>query len=232
MKNNFKYYLVYWAILFALFNVIAFVSVGWIGFEKYTSSFWIGYSFITLTFFGQLFVSYIAFRPSNLQKVFYNISLITLSYTGLILSLIIGGLFMAISALPYYIGIIGSAIILAINAIAVLKAKAAAEIVSEIDDKIKKQTFFIKSLAVEAESVVNRVQNDNNKKIAIKVFEAIKYSDAMSKEELNDIEGKIKLKFEEYTEAIFKGDEEKINIISDELLNLISDRNKKCKLLK
>lgn len=232
MKNNFKYYLVYWAILFALFNVIAFVSVGWIGFEKYTSSFWIGYSFITLTFFGQLFVSYIAFRPSNLQKVFYNFSLLTFSYTGLIFSLIIGGLFMAISALPYYIGIIGSAIILAINAIAVLKAKAAAEIVSEIDDKIKKQTFFIKSLAVEAESVVNRVQNDNNKKIAIKVFEAIKYSDAMSKEELNDIEGKIKLKFEEYTEAIFKGDEEKINIISDELLNLISDRNKKCKLLK
>ena len=42
----------------------------------------------------------------------------------------------------------------------------------------------------------------------------------------------IKLKFEEYTEAIFKGDEEKLNIISDELLNLISDRNRKCKLLK
>ena len=97
---------------------------------------------------------------------------------------------MAISILPFYVGIIGCLVLLAINSIAVLKAKAAAEIVSEIDDKIKKQTFFIKSLAVEAESVVNRVQNDNNKKIAIKVFEAIKYSDAMSKEELNDIEGK------------------------------------------
>ena len=48
MKKNFKYYIGIWSVLFVLFNVIAFISPGWITHDKYTSSFWIGYIFITL----------------------------------------------------------------------------------------------------------------------------------------------------------------------------------------
>ena len=51
MKKNFKLYVVAWTVLLALFNVIAFVSVGWINQEKYTASFWIGYVLIMLGLF-------------------------------------------------------------------------------------------------------------------------------------------------------------------------------------
>ena len=42
MKKLFKNYAVIWAILFVAFNIIAFVSTGWVGIEKYTVSFWTG----------------------------------------------------------------------------------------------------------------------------------------------------------------------------------------------
>ena len=85
MKKAFRYYLIIWSVTFALFNVIAFVSVGWAGQEKYTASFWIGYVSITLAFIGQIVCAYFALKESDIKKTFYNVSLITTSYTGLIL---------------------------------------------------------------------------------------------------------------------------------------------------
>ena len=99
MKKLFKSYLVLWAILLVLFNVIAFVSVGWSGQEKYTASFWIGYIAIMLMFGGQLYCAYLAFKADTAKKLFYNLSLIRISYTGLIASFIIGGLFLCIKLL-------------------------------------------------------------------------------------------------------------------------------------
>lgn len=70
MKKNFKLYLICWALLLALFNVIAFVSEGYIDHEKYTASFWIGYVFITVMFIGQLICAYTAFKADNAKKFF------------------------------------------------------------------------------------------------------------------------------------------------------------------
>ena len=50
MKKLFKSYFAIWAVLLVLFNIIAFVSAGWTGQEKYTSSFWVGYVSITIAF--------------------------------------------------------------------------------------------------------------------------------------------------------------------------------------
>lgn len=232
MKKSFKYYLGYWIILVALFNILSFVGVGYFESGNYSELFWFGYIFITLVFFGQLYIAYIAFKPNNLQKTFYNISLIVSSYVGLMVSIVVGTAFMIIPELPIQIGIIVCAIVVAFNAIELIKARSAGQIVGELDDKIKNQTFFIKSLAVDAESLINRTENDTNKKIAVKVFEAIKYSDPMSNDQLSDIENKIATKFNEYAVDVLENDIEKTTKTSSELINLIGDRNRKCRLLK
>ena len=92
MKKTFKFYFIIWITLYILFNVISFVSVGWAGVEKYTPSFWIGYSLISIAFAGQIICAYFAFRDNDMKKTFYNSSLITTSYSGLILSFVFGGL--------------------------------------------------------------------------------------------------------------------------------------------
>ena len=232
MKKVFKFYSVIWAILLALFNVISFVSVGWAGISKYTPSFWIGYVFITLSFVGQIVCTYFAFKDDDIKKTFYNVSLISTSYTGLILSFVFGGLCMMISPLPYWVGIILCAIVLAINIIAVIKASAAVDIVSKIDDKVKTKTFFIKSLTFDAESLIARAKNETIKAECKKVYEAVRYSDLMSSDALAPVESDITIKFSKFTEAVISEDSVTVETLADEIIILLGDRNKKCKLLK
>lgn len=232
MKKGFRYYAIAWTVLLALFNVIAFVSVGWIGQEKYTISFWIGYVFITLSFVGQLGCAWFAMKESNLQKLFYNISLITTSYTGLILSFVFGGLCMLISPLPYWVGAIVCSILLTLNVLTVVKATAAVDIVSAVDEKIKVQTFFIKSLTVDAECLMAKAKSAEIKAECKKIFEAIRYSDPMSHDALSRIESQLSIQFAKLSEAVANDSEELVTAIVADFLILLAERNKKCKLLK
>ena len=231
MKKVMKFYCVIWAILLALFNVISFVSVGWAETPKYTPSFWIGYIFITIAFIGQLICTYFALKDNDSKKTFYNFSLISTSYTGLILSFIFGGLCMIISPLPYWIGIILCAIVLGLNAIAVVKASIAIDIVGEIDEKVKERTFFIKSLTVDAENLISRAKSEAAKAECKKVYEAIRYSDPMSNNAHASIENEIARVFAKFADAVVNNSE-LVTSISTELLGLIGDRNKKCRFFK
>ena len=232
MKKAFKYYFAIWATLLALFNVLAFVSVGWDGQEKYTTSFWIGYVFITLSFLGQLACAFYALKDNNLTKTFYSISLVKASYSGLILSFIFGGLCMVISTLPYWIGIILCAIVLAINVIAIVKAAAAADLVAGIDKKIKVKTVFIKMLTADAQTLTAKTAGTELEALGHKVFEAIRYSDPMSDEALAGVEQRISQKFGELSAAVDARDAALAEEKASDLLLLITERSNKCKVLK
>ena len=232
MKKVFRFYSAIWAILLALFNVISFVSVGWAGIPKYTPSFWLGYVFITLSFIGQIVCAYFALKDSDIKKTFYNVSLIAISYIGLILSFVFGGLCMIISPLPYWVGIILCAIVLAFNIIAVVKATAAIDIVGGIDKKVKEDTFFIKSLTVDAENLISCAKSEAVKAECKKVYEAVRYSDPMSNSALSSIESEIIMKFSKLTDAVVSDDFNATAEYVDELVILICERNKKCKFLK
>ena len=225
MKKRFGIYATFWAILVALFNVIAFVSPGWIGFEKYDSAFWIGYVFISAAFFGQLACAWFALKEENAAKLFYKLSLFSISYTSLIITFIVGGLCMLISLLPYWIGILACSIVMAANVLAVIKAAAAIDEVQRIDSRVKEQTRFIKSLTVDAELLLSRATTEEKKTLCKKVYEAVRYSDPMSCEELLEIEEKIKSLFVEFSKTLSSE-------IAEELLALMTERNKRCKLLK
>ena len=232
MKKRFSLYASAWAILFVLFNVIAFVSTGWIGYEKYTASFWIGYVLISVAFFGQLACAYWALKERNAQKLFYRISLIKTSYSGLIATFVVGGLCMLISPLPYWIGILACAIVLLTNLFAVVKAVAVVSEVEHIDQKVKEHTFFIKSLTVDAENLMARAKSDATKAECRKVYEAARYSDPMSSEMLASIEGQITLRFAALSDAVAADDSQAVSVAAAEVLILIKERNSKCKLLK
>ena len=147
MKKNFGLYSIVWALCLAVFNVITFVTPNKIGeLSKFSGSFWVGYIFITVAFLGQLICAFMAFKAENLKKFFYRIPLISISYGGAIAMLIFGSVFMAVPTLPEWIGIIVCVVVLAFNAISVIKATAAANIVNGIDEKVATQTLFIRSL--------------------------------------------------------------------------------------
>lgn len=233
MKKSFKAYVAIWAIFLAMFNVICFVTPGEAaGMDKFGGAFWVGYIFITLAFIGQLLCAYMAFKENNLGKLFYKLPLISVSYTGLVLTIIVGAVCMAIPDLPNWVGIIACLLVLAFNVIAVIKANTAAEIVSDIDDKIKTQTAFVKMSAVEVQNILNRAKTDKVKDECRKAYEAIRYSDPMSSPALSYEETEISAKIRELKAAVTAGEDETAVSAAQELILLIKERNNKCKMLK
>lgn len=233
MKTRFKYYAICWAIMIILFNVIIFVLPNeWYGFNKFSEAFWPSYIFIMIAFVGQLICSWITFKTENIKKFFYNIPLITVSYSGLTSTLIAGCLCMAIPKIPNWVAIIVCAVILALTAVSIVQAKAAADMVSDIDDKIKVQTFFVKSLTAEAENLMNSTNDNALRNLLKKACEAIRYSDPMSNAALAEDEASIGKKFAEIKNAVVSNDCDLVQKLVEEILVLIDARNKKCKLLK
>ena len=139
---------------------------------------------------------------------------------------------MLIPNCPAWIAAIVCLLILAFNAIAVVKAKWAAETVEAIDEKIKTKTQFIKLLTADAEGLVSRAGNEQIKADCKKVYEAVRYSDPMSNDALSVVEAKITVKMDEFASAVNEDNAEKTKEIADELVILIGDRNRKCKAMK
>lgn len=231
MKKFIGSYLAIWATAVALFNTIAYLSPGWIYFEKHTTSFWIGFGLVNACFLGQAICFCVSMFGKNRAKKFYGIPLIKTSYSGLIVSMIIGILLMLISPLEGWIAGIICIIILAINIFALLKASAVISLVSSVDKKTKKQTFFIKSLGADASVLCNEAKSNAAKNVCHKVYESIRYSDPMSCDELASIEAEILEAFNKFSAAI-KADDESAVEMADKLNALLKARNEKCKILK
>ena len=100
MKKNFKYYLAIWAVLVVLFNSVLFLVVGnTYGIGNTKASFWIAYVLIMVSFVVQILCARSAFSGDS-KKLFYGLPLISVSFTGLVVSVIIGVAVMSIQAIP------------------------------------------------------------------------------------------------------------------------------------
>lgn len=233
MNKSFKYYAIVWAILLAMFNVVVFAAVSEFGdIADLEASFWIGYVSITIAFLGQLGVGYSAFQAKNLQKTFNNVSLVSICWGGLVTMTIVGTICMAIEDFPKWLAIIVCFVVLGFSAISITKATAAASIVGQIDEKIKVKTFFIKSLTMDAETLMTFAKNDAVKAECKKVYEAVRYSDPMSNDALAGVESQITIKFEALSKAVAADDAVATASAAEDVLILLKDRNNRCKLLK
>ena len=230
MNRNFKYYIAAWAVLAAIFNVIAFATPAVAGASKFDGAFWSGYVLIMLALIGQLVCAYFAFKAKNKEQIFLRLSLVTVSYSALILSFVVGAACMLIPNLPNWVGIILCALILGFTAVSVIKANAAAALVHETDARVKEKTAFIRMMTVDADNLMARAQTDEAKAMCKKVYEALRYSDPMSSEALSGTEAEISKEFTAFAAAVKNG--ENASELADELLALIGDRNRMCKVMK
>ena len=228
--KKFGIYSEIWAIVLGIFNLIVFLTPNEAGgMYKFGGAFWVGYIAITVAFVAQLVCALFALREKNQTKLFYNIPLVKISYTGLVIMLIAGTLCMAIPNLPNWIGIIACALVLLFNAIALIKASAAARVVAGIDEKVAAETSFIKGLTAEAE-LLTSAAGDDLRATAKKVYEAIRYSDPVSAN--TQIDADIQRQFTAFRDAVTAADAEFAATLCTDLLELLDRRNQICKLSK
>lgn len=230
MNKNFKYYIVAWTVLVIIFNVVVFVTPAAFGTSKFDGTFWSDYVLIVLALIGQLVCAYFAFKVKSKEQFFLKLPLITISYSSLILSFVVGAAFAFIPNIPNWVGIILCTLILGFTAISVIKASAAADLVNETGTCEKKKMAFIRVKTIESENLMARAQDEDTKTMCNKVYEALQYSDPMSSETLLDVETEISKEFTAFASAVKNG--ENVSELAENLLALICDRNRMCKALK
>lgn len=237
MKKAFRIYLIAWAIMFVIFNVVVIVlpketTVAGVTYQKLGGLSWITLILFELCFVGHLACTWFACKQDKLTGTFYRLPLIRLSYACVIVTLVLGCLAMAILSLPSWVPLIVALLVMAIYVVSILKATAAAEIVEGIDEKVKAKTAFIKTLTVDAQTLLSRAKSEPVKTACKKVFEAVRYSDPMSTDALSDVESRIRTEFDALTDAVIADNADAATASADELLMLIRERNSKCKMEK
>lgn len=229
MTKSFKVYLLIWTMCLIIFNIVIFASPARI--NVVNGNFWIGYIFIIIAFLIQLACTYIALKKENLKRMFYNISLILISYIYLFLLIVVGTICIVLPA-QISITIILCIILTGLFTFIIIVTCFSISFVSNIDREIKSKTFTIKQLTVDAEHLINVAKTDELKIVCKKVYEALRYSDPMNNMSLSEINQLIQNEFKTFENAINENDIEIAQAISIELINLIDKRNKKCTLLK
>ena len=209
-------------IAFVMFNVIAFA----IPTEK-NATFWVAYVFSTIAFASQIAIWKFAFKGTDtLKSKFLGIPLISVGITYLIVQIIAIAIFMALPLTASWIAIVVCALILGISAICLIGTETGREEINRVEEKVEKKVFYIKSLQVDIEMLASTETDDGTKIALTKLAEKIRFSDPMSDEALVDLEAEITAKVKELKTA-----ENKAGIITV-LDSLITERNKKAKLLK
>ena len=220
-KNNLMSYIAL-GIVFALFNVIAFV----IPTEK-AATFWAAYVFSVVAFAVQIPLWKIALgKKDSLKSKFLGIPVIHVGITYLIIQLIAFAVFMILPTLPVWLAVVVCTIILAISALCAIAGQAGANEINRVEEKIKVKRAFIQFLQTDIEMLAER-ETDADTQIALKkLAEKVRFSDPMSHEMLGELESRISAKVEELKTSVDK------KALIDDVEILLIERNKKCKILK
>lgn len=234
MKKNFKYFGITWIVGFVLFNAITFLIPNEIfGVTRFDKGvFWIAYALVTLSFIVELITAYKFIKEDSNEKMFLNIPLLRTGYIAIIVSIIVGLAFMIFPILPAWIGAIVCLLIAGYFVIACVNASTVADIVADIDVKVKTKTAFMRMAIVEAENILARTTTTEIKEEVKKVYEALKYSDPMSTPVLDEIEQEIDNGLKELKNAVTCNDNAKVLSVTASILLNVKERNTKCKSLK
>lgn len=224
MSKNKKLGYIILGIAFILFNVIAFA----VPIDK-TSVFWIAYAFTVVAFAAQIGVWNLAFRKAEtLKSKFLGMPIIHVGIVYLIIQLIAFSVFLALPWIASWIPIIACVVILGISGICLITTEIGRDEVVRVEAKIQRKVSKIKSLQTDVE-LISETQTDVEAKNALEsLSEKLKYSDPMSDDSLVTLETDILVK----VNTLKTQSAADIPATVKQIEMLLSERNKKCKLLK
>lgn len=229
MNKVSKVFTVIWSMCFLLFNIIAFAMPNH---SKFSLSFWIGYGFFAIFFVGQLASTLYTFKDNEANKLFYKVPVIVIGYIGIIVAFIIATFTMSVLDFPIWIGIILNLIVLVIVSIIEILSASTGAFLLGMDKSVRSATTLMRSLTVNSEHLLSITKTAEMRVEVKRVYEAIRFSDSMSSMRLSEINMAIQREFAVFQEAVIEEDISLVQASGIEMISLIDERNKKCKLLK
>ena len=231
MKRKFLTYSVLWALALGLFNLITFLLPAEVNTGKFSAGFWVGYVAISVAFIGQLFCALFALRVNERSRLFLQVPLFSISYTGLLLMLLAGGLCMLVAAVPYWVGILVCGCIFGFHVSAVIKAATTAGVIERMDKETAERRAFMAKLTQRTKALLAAAPEELQATVK-QVYEALRCSDPVSNYATREIEGKMAVDHEALTDAVQNADAALAAATAKNFLARLAARNELCKSAK
>ena len=231
MNKKNKSIIVVYGIL-AFIYLIAFVIIP---FPKNAAS-WISFVFTLVSFVLSLGVSlYIFGKDDEMTSKFYGFPIFKIAYMYPLVQFVVGVIICLIAAfvaVPYWVALILSLIILGVSAIGVIATDNARDIVEQTEAESERVTKATKMFNLNIASVLDLCTEPSVKIELEKLAESFRFSDPVSSDATEDIESTIMEKLENLKISISSSDSDESIAKITELKNLLAERNRICKVSK
>ena len=220
-KNSAKAYAIL-GLLFVLVSIIAFAVP-----TMKTATFWIAYGFTAAAFIAQVILWKAAFgREEALKSKFLGFPVAHIGIVYAIIQTVAFAVFLFVPTLPAWSAIIVCSVIAGVSAVCMISADAGRNVIQRVEANVQKKVFYIRELQADVELITAAETDANTKAALTRLAEKNTVFRSMSNEQLVDLENKISAKVLELKTAANKEDG------IAELMSLLDERNRKCKVLK
>ena len=218
--------------ILAFIYLIAFITIP---FLKNAAS-WISFVFTLISFVLSLGVSlYVFGKEDEMTSKFYGFPIFKIAYMYPLIQFVVGVIICLIAAfvaVPYWVALILSLIILGVSAIGVIATDNARDIVEENEAEVERVTKATKIFNLNIASVLDLCTEPSVKIELEKLAESFRFSDPVSSDATEDIESTIMEKLENLKISISSSDSDENIAKITELKNLLAERNRICKVSK
>lgn len=225
MKKNFTRSAICLGVLLLLYILLAFL----IPFPK-TAVFWLSFGFTLVAFAVTGWALYTAFlkKPGATSRFYgFPIARIGVIYGGG--QLVCGLVFMALGKwIPTWLAVLVYAAILGAAVIGLMGAETVVDTIQSQGQKLKQDVRFMREL----QSKVNQMAAQCSLPEVKQFCENIRYSDPVSSEALAEIDLDLSAAVDNLQSAIVDGDNIAIRQLAQKADNILSERNRLCKLNK
>lgn len=225
MKVNKILFGVIEAIIFAVYNLIVFIST-----PNMTATFWIAYAFTVLSFASLACV--IVFNNNNKDNVIYGFSIYAVNIAYLVLQIIVGSIFIIFSAISAKITIVTEVILLSVFLVIGLFLLLGKGDGQKLDADTKDKVLFMKLLSNDVAVLIDKTSDTTILSRLEDLKDAIDSSDPMSHTSLALVDQKISNKIANLSDVVSANNVIKVGEAIGEIEQILAERNRKCKVLK
>lgn len=219
-----------YGILFVVYNVLYFA----IPFPKNSAS-WIAYFFTLCSFVVSYWIFMVAFQNTEeLESKVYGFPILRVGISYLAMQLIFG---FVVDLLGYQVKVAGwvvvvvSVLLLAYALIGMIATDTARNVIEQQQEEVVIQTEKIAYFQLDIAGLADRAAEVDVKEKLMKLAEDVRFSDPVSSEALQEIEGRLELEALKLENMLGSNPEDCLTQI-ELLSNLLADRNRRCKALK
>ncbi|MFI3200087.1 MAG: hypothetical protein R3Y54_00995 [Eubacteriales bacterium] len=220
---------------FAIAGIFAFISTLSFFVVEVESNFIMAYVFILLGIGGLLYATIYAENHNKSYPWVLSIPMLSFKYLMVeaIISLAIVFPEQTVGfSLPTIWFFIIHVAVLAYFVIRIMMLQRGVDYVQKFDEKAEDDRYFMQTLKVETELLVNKVSERESKLALKKLADTARYTHPTSKASVAGIEQSILLKMSELNTVVQEQNSEQIISFSNEIIELLSERNLRCKAMK